>query len=284
MAKGDLDTTAAWQSLNLYLPTRTHDEDYWWQKSGPQLAALVEGAEYPLAKQYEALLFHYHWMVPYMGPSPLPEGAARQWKSLLQPDGTPIEYSWKWNTSRSPPDIRYDIEPIGPLAGTKADPLNQHALREMLHRLADQVPNVDLTWCDHFLSTLFDHDLSKYVAESAAGKRPTTSGVIAAEFLESGTRFKTYFQPRKLGYTGIIPMKMWDEALEPIDPQRAARSMVKDFPESTAAGQTLTCFSIAVDVVKLEKSRLKWYFNTPSTAFSIVREVMTLGGRLSSPH
>lgn len=63
MAKGDLDTTAAWQSLNLYLPTRTHDEDYWWQKSGPQLAALVEGAEYPLAKQYEALLFHYHWMV-----------------------------------------------------------------------------------------------------------------------------------------------------------------------------------------------------------------------------
>lgn len=64
MAKGDLSTTtAAWRSLNLYLPTRTHDEDYWWQKSGPQLAALVEGAGYTLAKQYEALLFHYHWMV-----------------------------------------------------------------------------------------------------------------------------------------------------------------------------------------------------------------------------
>lgn len=78
-----------------------------------------------------------------MGPSPLAEGAPRKWKSLLQPDGTPIGYSWKWNTTQSQPNIRYDIEPIGKFAGTKVDPLNQAALREMLHRLAEAMPTVD---------------------------------------------------------------------------------------------------------------------------------------------
>ena len=59
----NVPNTAAWKALNLLLPTRTPDEDYWRKESGPQLAALVEGAGYAPGKQYEALLFHYHWMV-----------------------------------------------------------------------------------------------------------------------------------------------------------------------------------------------------------------------------
>lgn len=58
--------TAAWTALNVLLPSRTPDEDYWWKQSGPQLAALVEGAGYAPEKQYEALLFHYHWMVSWL--------------------------------------------------------------------------------------------------------------------------------------------------------------------------------------------------------------------------
>ncbi|KAL8786719.1 MAG: hypothetical protein Q9195_008094 [Heterodermia aff. obscurata] len=40
---------------------------------------------------------------------------------------------------------------------------------------------------------------------------------------------------------------------------------------------------LAVDDVIPEKSRLKFYFQTPHTSFSSVREIMTLGGRIDIP-
>ena len=98
-----------------------------------------------------------------MGPAPWADGISLTWKSLLQADGTPIEYSWKWNKKGSCPEIRYDLEPIGPFAGTQLDPLNQQPAREMLYRLAKTTPSVDLTWFNHFLTTLFDHDNAKYI-------------------------------------------------------------------------------------------------------------------------
>ena len=59
----DGQSTQAWRALSQYLPTRNPDSDYWWWLTGRHLAALVEAAGYPIEKQYEALLFHYHWMV-----------------------------------------------------------------------------------------------------------------------------------------------------------------------------------------------------------------------------
>lgn len=55
--------TEAWGALSQYLPTRDPNSDYWWGLTGRQLATLVEAAGYPIEKQYEALLFHYHWTV-----------------------------------------------------------------------------------------------------------------------------------------------------------------------------------------------------------------------------
>lgn len=40
---------------------------------------------------------------------------------------------------------------------------------------------------------------------------------------------------------------------------------------------------LAVDNVVPEKSRLKFYFQTPHTSFASVREIMTLGGRIPVP-
>jgi hypothetical protein len=45
-------------------------------------------------KKYEALLFHYHWTVPYMVKPPEPWlklPSDIKWKSLIALDGTPIE-------------------------------------------------------------------------------------------------------------------------------------------------------------------------------------------------
>ena len=56
-------STQAWRALSQYLPTRNPDSDYWWDFTGRHLAAIVEAAGYSIEKQYEALLFHYHWAV-----------------------------------------------------------------------------------------------------------------------------------------------------------------------------------------------------------------------------
>ena len=55
--------TKAWKALSQCLPTLDPDSKYWWQLTGRHLATLVDAAGYPIEKQYEALLMHYHWTV-----------------------------------------------------------------------------------------------------------------------------------------------------------------------------------------------------------------------------
>ncbi|KAI5866009.1 dimethylallyl tryptophan synthase GliD1 [Durotheca rogersii] len=275
-------TTPAWETLSQILPRRDAAKNYWWDLTGLHLAILVHEAGYSLAKQYEALLFHYHWTVPYFGPGPGPKGGPAVWTSLLGPDGSPIEYSWKWNGAKGGhPAIRYSIEPISEAAGSTVDPLNQQAATEMIHRLAAQVPGVDLKWTDHFLATLFDHDKSKYAQEAAEGAHYTTTFMLAAEFDDSGLSFKSYFIPRKLGQPkGLIPLPLWKESLAQLQPKNNARDLVYDFVETSAEGKKLVPMILAVDTVDTSKSRLKFYFQTASTSFASAREIMTAGGRV----
>ncbi|KAH8589371.1 dimethylallyl tryptophan synthase GliD1 [Bisporella sp. PMI_857] len=271
--------THAWKTLNQVLPSRTPDLDYWWAFTGRHLAVMVDAADYAIEKQYEALLFHYHWTVPYMGPANL-----AKWKSLVNPDGTPIEYSWKWNTVHDKPEIRYDIEPIGESAGTILDPLNQLASKEMLHRLASAMPMVDVSLSDHFFATMYDHNNSKYMQEAVCGRQSPlfTTILIAAEFSrKKDIRFKTYFQPRKLGqFQKVLKIQDWEDSIQELDPNNKARALLHNFLANNPEGKLLNPFSISPDNVAPSKARMKWYFNTPHTSFASVREIMTLGGKV----
>ncbi|KAI0393716.1 dimethylallyl tryptophan synthase GliD1 [Xylariaceae sp. FL0594] len=276
-------TTNIWSSLSQWLPPRDVDSDYWWKLTGEHLANMLEAAGYTLERQYSSLLFHYHYVVPYMGPKPGPDGTLK-WPSLLGVEGSPIEYSWKWNTPTKEPDVRYTMEPINQFSGTAMDPLNQAASKEMLHRISEVVPTVDLTWVNHFLATLYDHDVSKYNKEKEAGAHFSTTVVHAPEFLPKGLNLKTYFVPRKLGQTeGQISLAEWEDSLAKLDPVNPARDALYEFLKENDEGKLLTPFMLAVDDVAPAKSRLKFYFQTPHTSFSSVREIMTLGGRISVP-
>ena len=55
--------TKAWAALSQWLPPHSPDNDYWWHLTGLHLANMLEAAGYRLEKQYEALVFHYHWIV-----------------------------------------------------------------------------------------------------------------------------------------------------------------------------------------------------------------------------
>ncbi|KAF2017048.1 dimethylallyl tryptophan synthase GliD1 [Aaosphaeria arxii CBS 175.79] len=286
--------TEAWKALSHCLPKLNANDEAWWQLTGQHLASLVDAAGYSMEKQYEALLFHYHWTVPYMGQAPglvAPENL--KWKSLLGLDGTPIEYSWKWNTAspNSKPGIRYVVEPIGEYAGTEVDPMNQQASLDLLHRLKPILKGLDNTWAQHFFSTLFDHDNARIMKEAAAGGHLASTIHLAVEYNDKGTAVKTYFFPRKLEQGGLMPMSDWKSSVdalefEPKDQsspapavfQTPARTALDNYLANNAYGKHLTPISMAIDNVAPEKSRLKWYFHTTQTSYASVRDTMTLGG------
>lgn len=214
-----------------------------------------------------------------MGSAPSPSGELR-WRSLITVEGGPVEYSWKWPTTTGEPDIRYSLEPISAFSGTPEDPLNQIPATQLLNRLAAVTPGVDLTWTHHFLATLFDHDKSAYLAAlAAAGVTPSSTFGIAAEFVPKGLGFKAYFVPRKLAPAPAdAPLAHWTASVSQLAPENPSRDALLDFLKTSPAGQKMNPLLLAVDCVAPAKSRLKWYFQSPSASFASVREIMTLGG------
>ncbi|KAM3537907.1 hypothetical protein ARSEF1564_009176 [Beauveria bassiana] len=269
--------TKAWEALSPLLPPRGPDCDYWWNLTGIHLAALVDAAGYPIEKQYEALLFHHTWTVPYLGPAPTQDGSFA-WPTVMNLSGLPIEYSWKWNIGKRVPEIRYTIDAKGRFTGTATDPLNQEASHEMLHHLQRVLPGVNLEWTNHFFVTLFDRDRYKYYKEATAGvTQYTTTVMIAAEFKPSGLTIKTYFSPRRLGMERV-PLARWKEAIDEVCPGSAASDILYDFLNDPE-GKLLHPAILGLDATEPAKSRLKFYFRSPNMSFRSIREIMTLGGR-----
>ncbi|KAL2849415.1 aromatic prenyltransferase [Aspergillus pseudodeflectus] len=278
-------SSTVWAAVSQWLAPSDADLEYWWKLTGPQVAHMMVAAGYSTEAQYNALLFHYHWILPYLGPAPRADRPLR-WNSLLGNEGSPIEYSWKWNTPTGKPDVRYCIEAIGPYAGRPLDPLNQDASLELLHRLQDLVPTVDLTLSNHFAATLFDHNRGKYAEEAANGEHFTSTVFIAPEWLESGFNVKTYFLPRRVGATANakgLALADWEESFKQLDPDNEARRVAFDFLANDPEGQAITPYMLAVDNVVPSQSRLKLYFIAKHSSFSSVRQVLTLGGRKPVP-
>ncbi|KAL4886013.1 aromatic prenyltransferase [Aspergillus karnatakaensis] len=275
-------STPAWKVLSQTLPSRDSDADAWWQLTGRHLAVLLDAAAYPIERQYECLLYHYHYAAPYLGPAPRESRASPQWRSRFQLDGTPFEFSWKWNTTDGEPEVRIGLEPIGPMAGTALDPLNHATAREVLHKLSLAVPGADLAWTHHFLATLFDHDYAKYTAEAEARQRSpiSTSLTLSLEFLRNSTAVKTYFQPRMLNQDGCLDITRWDASFQKLHPNASPRIALHEFLITSSEGQLLKPFCLSVDNCAPSQARLKWYFNSPHTSFESIREIMTLGGRI----
>lgn len=61
-------STQAWKVLFQTLPSRGPDTDAWWRLTGRHLAVLLDAAAYPIEKQYECLLYHYHYAVRFPVP------------------------------------------------------------------------------------------------------------------------------------------------------------------------------------------------------------------------
>ena len=73
-------------------------------------------------------------------------------KPLISYNGSPMEYSLKWNTKRGEPDVRYFWEAINNASGTAADPLNHDPTLKYMEKMSTVLPGADFTWYHHFLA------------------------------------------------------------------------------------------------------------------------------------
>jgi hypothetical protein len=55
--------TPVWAALKRWLPQQESDLQYWWDLTGQHLATMLEAGGYSVEEQYNALLFHNHWIV-----------------------------------------------------------------------------------------------------------------------------------------------------------------------------------------------------------------------------
>ncbi|KAF8861498.1 hypothetical protein BDZ45DRAFT_740273 [Acephala macrosclerotiorum] len=114
-------------------------------------------APYPSHLQAQYLDFFNHSIIPALGPILSLEV---NWIPHLTHNQSSFEPSWNiYGQDQITPEqqIRFTFEPIGPLAGTEEDPLNQLVPHFFVSALASSNtrPNLDLIWWHHFIGELF---------------------------------------------------------------------------------------------------------------------------------
>ncbi|KAF5529750.1 tryptophan dimethylallyltransferase [Fusarium mexicanum] len=265
-------TQSVWKTLSKWLPPLLGDKDWWWKTLGPQLSTLLAEADYDLNEQYEALLLLYRWVVPEMGPRPW--SSTVPWKSFMTDDHSPIEYSWKWNSGSKKPDIRYAVELANPLTGSEKDPFNRIPTRNFVYNLAKVIPELDLTWFEHFWLELLG-PRSPTTSTSAISTKGSTI-FAALEMLRGRLSIKVYFIPVET--PDISAWHQIKHAIETSGCQHLeALNHVDKYLSSHDNGKQLRPFMLAIDLVEPSASRLKIYARSNQTSFRFVRDVMTVG-------
>lgn len=273
------DSATIWPRLQQWLPARKPDWDYWWKFSGPRLATMLHEAGYSVHEQYEAMLFHYHYVIPRLGGAPGPDGQPK-WKSPLGLDGSPVEYSFKWDAATSDPDVRYTIECLGEYTGSAADPFNTEDTKDLMYQLSLRFPSIDLTWFHQLTAYVYDSHKASY---NANGGTATTTMVLAFELLKTGLMVKAYFVAPKRLDKGMpaYDNAFWASAVNTLAPSSQAADKVFSFLASDPHGKALHPAGLAIDCVAPSKSRVKYYLQTADTSFASVRAIMSMGGAIS---
>lgn len=246
---------------------------------------LAHASHYGVERQFEILLFLYSRVLPRLGSlySPETPNWTSRFASLLTSDGSPIEYSWKWNgvAATSTPDLRYCIESIGSRTGSPDDPFNYGATEKLLaDELAPRMPQLDLTWFRHFSDAF---GLSALRPAPGNPDAPPSSTFVAFEHVPNGVVVKAYFVPPMDPETGGPPnFATFANAARSVLSSGSALDSVLKYVGRDAVGATLLPDMLAIDCIDQAKSRVKLYASSEKTSFASILSVMTLGGKIQT--
>ena len=271
-----------WSLINSYFPRAGSDFQFWWRTTGIPFALLLQKSGYTMDAQCQHLLFYYCCVVPELGAGPNSQGAPKHWKSFMTDDFAPIELSWEWGTGGKAPTVRFSIEPIGPQAGTPADPLNQDATGRLIRQYEPLLADCDTTLFEHFSNDLLSYNHSSKDLESEGHKSRT---FVAFELGKEGVMLKAYLMPCfKAAETKQSSWKMIVQSIKDLPTYSPTTfgglATIQNYLDTSRQGPGIQAELFAVDCVSPAQARLKVYVRSRETSFNSVKDVMTLGGAI----
>jgi DMATS type aromatic prenyltransferase len=282
----DQKTQSPFDIINSIITFRDADHQFWWEKTGSQLATLLHYAGYAKSDQYSELLFYGLHVVPELGPVPDANGNLR-WRSPQTPDGTPLDLSWEWGLDGKG-IIRTSFEPIGPLAGTKADPYNRYETDVWIRHLEEQglVTGLDLEWYRHFTSSILpsEPDRVRMTDKLNFELAPVAGTFVTRDVdLVKGPIIKMYIFPglkaQELGVSNLEVATRAIQSLPAAQYQSLQPKLMLDYLREAAAKWSMDVGIFSFDLVSPEKSRIKIYTRAPHTTVDYLMDALTLGGR-----
>ncbi|KAK2750373.1 hypothetical protein FQN57_003853 [Myotisia sp. PD_48] len=259
--------------------------EYWSQHLRSVLAPLLKAAgTYSASDQASHLEFLDQHIAPNLGPLPNEPHAKYTTPSSLV--GSPVDPSINL-TSSGQPKVRFDYDVIGPAERAGPDPFSEQLSREMLLGLASVV-GADTRWLKCLMSALY---LTPAETELALARMPPGIAVppssVGFDFDGPKRTLKAYIPGvRKAIATGqssgdVILGAL--RSLDPLGPELApGLDLVAEYLANCKNDAMLMLIGIdCVDPTKQKNARVKCYLHTSSNAFAVVRDVLTLGGRLN---
>ncbi|KAL2123581.1 hypothetical protein VTJ04DRAFT_4036 [Mycothermus thermophilus] len=190
-------------------------------------------------------------------------------------------------TSSGKVKVRYGIEVVKPYGCEKTDdPFGEKRAREVLPALA-RACGADLQWINTAMDAFF---LTKEETEAMRGKLPTfmPSALLAFDLDGDKTMMKIYIIGMRKAIASGLPstndfILRALRKLQPLGEQLApGLDTVAEYLATTKHHVMLIFVGIdCVDPTVHKNARVKVYLHTSSNAFEVVRDVMTLGGRLT---
>ncbi|KAI9037497.1 aromatic prenyltransferase [Aspergillus affinis] len=258
--------------------------EYWTQYVRSIMAPLFQAAgSYSPIDQESHLKFMDEFVAPNLGPLPTePHAPYTPPASLV---GSPFDPSINMASSGKA-KIRCDFDIVRPAQRAGPDPFAEHASRETALHIASKTGS-DTKWMEGLMAALL---LSPEETEFAVANVPPNIAVpplsIGFDFDGSQRTMKCYIPSlRKSIATGRPAKDLFFEALRRLEPMGARLApgldILEDYLATTPSDVQFMLLGFdCLDPVTHPEARVKCYLHTLSNAFAVVRDVMTLGGRL----
>ncbi|RAH59701.1 aromatic prenyltransferase [Aspergillus piperis CBS 112811] len=274
--------SSSWEEVDYEIRNvLNHHGRYWWHTTGYVLNLLLQEAGYTEHAQRRILNFFGRSIAPHLGVANVP--GEKRWPSFMTDNHNPIELSWDWHTGKKAPSVRFSIEPVGPNAGTQVDPDNQSADALFRKVLMRALPNTNREWFDHF-----DQALAPDLPPKGCMEGHPSKIFYAFDLSEEDITGKAYFFPGfKARSTKQTNLQVLAQAIRTAphctdNEKLGAFRMFEDFAQDPST-PPLEMDMLAIDLVRPADSRLKIYFRTRETSFASVRQMMTMGNRITTP-
>jgi DMATS type aromatic prenyltransferase len=295
-SKADIEATKfnkqeAFDTISSVVGFRNTAHQFWWDRTGQQLAELLRYAGYSKSEQYSELLFFAIHVVPELGAAPDKNGHL-QWRTPHTPDGTPLEFSWEWGLEGKG-TIRTGFEPIGPCAGTYIDPFNRYETNLWIEHLERQglVMGLDLEWYRHFTETVLpskdtpptEVDRAKLAKNELFEVAPVGGTFVMRDIARSGPMIKVYMYPGLKGKELVISKSdVVFRAIKalPVDQcQSLTFEPLQEYLEEATRKWNMETLIFSFDLISPTKSRVKIYTRAPNTSLEYLMDALTIGGR-----